>query len=221
MGKTLAEIIELIIDNNIKMIDFKLTDIDGRWRHLSIPAERLTESTMEHGIGFDGSNYGYAPIENSDMVFIPVLESAVIDRYAEVPTLSMIGDVRVIDLPKNRPFDQYPRNVAIRALEYMKEIGVADQMVIGPEYEFYLFDDCFSALDMNTERKIKENLKDLKDSSILIVSQRISTIMDADEILVIDNGEIVDRGTHDKLVESCDIYREIANIQIDYMEALL
>ena len=69
--------------------------------------------------------------------------------------------------------------------------------------------------------KIKENLKDLKDSSILIVSQRISTIMDADEILVIDNGEIVDRGTHDKLVESCDIYREIANIQIDYMEALL
>ena len=88
-------------------------------------------------------------------------------------------------------------------------------------HEFYLFDDCFSALDMNTERKIKENLKDLKDSSILIVSQRISTIMDADEILVIDNGEIVDRGTHDKLVESCDIYREIANIQIDYMEALL
>ena len=87
-------------------------------------------------------------------------------------------------------------------------------------HEFYLFDDCFSALDMNTERKIKDNLKDLKDSSILIVSQRISTIMDADEILVIDNGEIVDRGTHNKLLESCDIYQEIAKIQIDYMEAL-
>lgn len=88
------------------------------------------------------------------------------------------------------------------------------------EHEFYLFDDCFSALDMNTERKIKNNLKELKDSSILIVSQRISTIMDADEILVVDNGEIIDRGTHDRLVESCDIYREIANIQIDQMEAL-
>ena len=87
-------------------------------------------------------------------------------------------------------------------------------------HEFYLFDDCFSALDMNTERKIKDNLNDLKDSSILIVSQRISTIMDADEILVIDNGEIIDRGTHEKLVETCSIYREIANIQIDYMEAL-
>ncbi|MBO4267435.1 MAG: type I glutamate--ammonia ligase [Lachnospiraceae bacterium] len=141
MAKTLKDIQKLIKDQGIAMVDFKLTDIDGRWRHLSIPAERLTESTMEHGIGFDGSNYGYAPIENSDMVFIPVLDSAVIDRYAEIPTLSMIGDVRVIDLPKNRPFDQYPRNVAIRALEYMKEIGVADQMVIGPEYEFYLFDE--------------------------------------------------------------------------------
>jgi len=141
MVKTLKDIQKLISDMDIKMVDFKLTDIDGRWRHLSIPAERLTESTMEHGIGFDGSNYGYAPVENSDMVFIPVLESAVIDRYAEVPTLSMIGDVRVIDLPNNRPFDQYPRNVAIRALEYMKEQKIADRMVIGPEYEFYLFDE--------------------------------------------------------------------------------
>ena len=87
-------------------------------------------------------------------------------------------------------------------------------------HDFYLFDDCFSALDMNTERRIKENLKNLKDSSILIVSQRISTIMDADEILVIDNGEIVDRGNHDKLIESCEIYREIVKIQIDSMEAL-
>ncbi len=140
MAKTLQDVQKLISEQGIQMVDFKLTDIDGRWRHLSIPSERLNENVMEHGIGFDGSNYGYAPVENSDMVFIPVLDSAVIDRYAEVPTLSMIGDVRVIDLPDNRPFDQYPRNVAIRALEYMKDSGVADQMVIGPEYEFYLFD---------------------------------------------------------------------------------
>lgn len=92
--------------------------------------------------------------------------------------------------------------------------------IIG-KHDFYPFDDCFSALDMNTERKIKNNLKNLKDSSILIVSQRISTIMDADEILVIDNGKIIDRGTHSSLVESCKIYEEIVNTQIDSMEALL
>ena len=141
MAKSMKEIQKLIAEEGIRIIDFKLTDIEGRWRHLSIPAERLTEKTMEAGIGFDGSNYGYAPVENSDMVFVPVLESAVIDRYAKVPTLSMIGDVKVIDLPENRPFDQYPRNVAIRSLEYMKELGIADEMLIGPEYEFYLFDD--------------------------------------------------------------------------------
>ncbi len=140
MQKTLQDVLKMIKDNNIQMVDFKLTDIDGRWRHLSIPAERLSEDTMAQGIGFDGSNYGYAPVENSDMVFTPVLDSAVIDRYAEIPTLSMIGDVKIIDLPQNRPFDQYPRNVAIRALDYMKELGIADKMLIGPEYEFYIFD---------------------------------------------------------------------------------
>ena len=65
MSRSLQDVQKLIKENNIQMVDFKLTDIDGRWRHLSIPAERLTESTMEHGIGFDGSNYGYAPVENS------------------------------------------------------------------------------------------------------------------------------------------------------------
>ncbi|WP_405296247.1 ABC transporter ATP-binding protein [Methanobrevibacter sp.] len=92
--------------------------------------------------------------------------------------------------------------------------------IIG-QHDFYLFDDCFSALDMNTERKIKDNLDNLKDSSILIVSQRISTIMDADEILVLDNGEIIDRGTHSTLTETCDIYRKIVNTQIDSMEVQL
>ena len=150
MGKTLQDIQQLIKDNGIKMVDFKLTDIDGRWRHLSIPAERLNESTMEHGIGFDGSNYGYAKVENSDMVFIPVLDSAVIDPYTSIPTISMIGDVRVIALPENKPFDQYPRNVAIRSLEYMKELGVADKMIIGPEYEFYLFDSVKYSTDYHS-----------------------------------------------------------------------
>lgn len=81
--------------------------------------------------------------------------------------------------------------------------------------DFYLFDDCFSALDMNTEKIIKNNLKELKDASILIVSQRISTIKDADEIIVLDDGMIIDRGPHDKLIESCGIYREIVDSQVD------
>ncbi len=88
--------------------------------------------------------------------------------------------------------------------------------------DFYLFDDCFSALDMNTEAKVKENLKSLKeDSSMLIVSQRISTIMDADEIIVLDEGQIIDKGAHDYLNENCSIYREIVSSQIEYSKELL
>ena len=88
--------------------------------------------------------------------------------------------------------------------------------------DFYLFDDCFSALDMNTEAKVKENLKSLKeDSSMLIISQRISTIMDADEIIVLDEGEIIDKGSHDYLNENCSIYREIVSSQIEQSKELL
>lgn len=91
--------------------------------------------------------------------------------------------------------------------------------IIG-QHSFYLFDDCFSALDMQTEAKVKKNLENLsKDSSILIVSQRISTIMDADEIIVLDHGKIIDSGSHDYLNSNCDIYREIVTSQIDNMEA--
>ena len=88
--------------------------------------------------------------------------------------------------------------------------------------DFYLFDDCFSALDMNTEAKVKENLKSLKEnSSMLIISQRISTIMDADEIILLDEGEIIDKGSHDYLNENCDIYREIVSSQIEQSKELL
>ena len=143
MAKTLEQIQKLLKDEDIKIVDFKMTDVDGRWRHLSIPAGRLTEETMIYGIGFDGSSYGYAPVENSDMVFVPDLDSAVVDPFSEIKTLSMIGDVMIIDRPSNRPFDQYPRNVAKRAVQFMQEQGVADKMIIGPEYEFYIFDDVY------------------------------------------------------------------------------
>ena len=90
------------------------------------------------------------------------------------------------------------------------------------ERDFYLFDDCFSALDMNTEAKVKENLKSLKEnSSMLIISQRISTIMDADEIILLDEGEIIDKGSHDYLNENCDIYREIVSSQIEQSKELI
>ncbi|MDE6636074.1 MAG: glutamine synthetase beta-grasp domain-containing protein, partial [Lachnospiraceae bacterium] len=137
----IEEIRELCKEKDIRMIDFKMTDIDGRWRHITIPVERFGESTFTQGIGFDGSNYGYAPVEKSDMVFLPDPDTAYVDPFASVPTLTMCGNVWTIGKGENKPFDQYPKNVSLRAVEYMKETGIADRMIIGPEFEFYLFDN--------------------------------------------------------------------------------
>ena len=140
MAKTAQDIIRLIKENDIKMVDFKMVDINGQYRHVTIPAENFSEDTMKSGIGFDASNYGYAVVEKSDMVFIPDPDTALIDPFCAIPTLSMTGNAMIIDNPDNRPLKQYPRNIVLAAEKYMKDCGVADTMMILPEFEFYLFD---------------------------------------------------------------------------------
>ena len=146
MFNSVKDVLKFCEENLIRMIDFKMIDLDGRWRHITIPVERFNEDTMKFGIGFDASNYSYAPVEKSDMVFIPELSTAMVDPFCEVPTLSMLGDAMIIDKEANRPFDQYPRNVLKAANEFMKATGIADSMLIGPEFEFYLFDNMWYGL---------------------------------------------------------------------------
>ena len=140
MAKTVQEIMQLIREQNIQMVDFKMVDINGQYRHVTIPARNFSEETMKSGIGFDASNYGYAVVEKSDMVFIPDPDTAVIDPFCQIPTLSMTGNAMIIDNPENRPLAQYPRNIVLAANQYMKDCGIADTMLILPEFEFYLFD---------------------------------------------------------------------------------
>ncbi len=140
MFKNIAEAMRYIAEEEIEFIDFKLVDLKGRYRHLSIPAERLDEKLMKNGIGFDASNYGYASVEKSDMVFYPDLQSAVPDPFTERKTLSMLANVYVIREGDNIPFEQYPRNIVKAAVEYMKKQEIADEMIIGPEFEFSVFD---------------------------------------------------------------------------------
>ena len=141
MAKTVQHIMALIKQHDIKMVDFKMVDINGQFRHVTIPAKNFSESTMINGIGFDASNYGYAVVEKSDMVFIPDPETAVMDPFCQVPTLSMTGNAMIIDNPENRPLAQYPRNIVLAAEQYMRDSGIADTMLILPEFEFYLFDN--------------------------------------------------------------------------------
>ena len=140
MAKSIQDIMNLIQEQGIKMVDFKMVDINGQYRHVTILAENFSEETMKNGIGFDASNYGYAVVEKSDMGFIPDPDTAVIDPFCEIPTLSMTGNAMIIDDPENRPLPQYPRNIVLAAEKYMNDLGIADTMLILPEFEFYLFD---------------------------------------------------------------------------------
>ena len=140
MARSAKDLMEMIQENDIQMVDFKIVDINGQFRHVTIPASNFTEETIKDGIGFDASNYGYAVVEKSDMVFIPDLDTAVVDPFCGIPTLSITGNAMIIDYPNNRPLDQYPRNIVLAAEQYMKDTGIADTMLILPEFEFHLFD---------------------------------------------------------------------------------
>ncbi len=140
MIKSPKDLMKLIEEKGIQMIDFKIVDINGQFRHVTIPAKQFSEQTLQNGIGFDASNYGYAVVEKSDMVFIPDISTAVVDPFCEVPTLSVTGNAMIIDYPANRPLAQYPRNIVAAAEQYMKDLGIADTMLILPEFEFHMFD---------------------------------------------------------------------------------
>lgn len=139
MFKNYDELISFVNDRKIRIIDFKVVTLDGKWRHLSIPSSRLNEKIFTDGIGFDGSSYGYAVIENSDMIFIPDISTAFVDPFCEVPTLSMIADIYETN-GKTKRFEGDPRYIAKKAQEHLKSLRISDEYIIGPEFEFYLFD---------------------------------------------------------------------------------
>lgn len=98
-----------------------------------------------------------------------------------------------------------------------QRLAIARAIIRKPE--IYLFDDSFSALDFKTDAKLRANLKqETINSTVIIVAQRISSIMDADRIIVIDEGKIAGIGTHKELLQNCDIYKEIANSQLEKEE---
>ena len=98
-----------------------------------------------------------------------------------------------------------------------QRLSIARAIAINPE--IFVFDDSFSALDMKTDKILREELsKRTKDKTVIIVAQRISTIMNADQIIVLDEGKIVGKGTHDELMQSCETYRQIALSQLSKEE---
>lgn len=94
-----------------------------------------------------------------------------------------------------------------------QRLTIARALVRRPR--IYVFDDSFSALDFKTDAKLRQALRrETADATVIIVAQRVSTIMDADQIVVLDEGRIAGIGRHDELVRTCDVYREIVISQL-------
>lgn len=90
---------------------------------------------------------------------------------------------------------------------------------IAKDPKIFVFDDSFSALDLKTDAALRKALgENVKDSTVIIVAQRISTILHAEQILVLDDGEVVGKGTHEELLKTCEVYQQIAKSQLSARE---
>ena len=137
--RNLKGINDFIKRNKIEVIDLKCIDLTGRLHHLSLPVyDNIMSDLLKHGVGFDGSSYGFRKVENSDMIMIPDLETAVIDPFREAPTLSFYVNVFLTDDARTA-FSQDGRYIARRAKDVLKKYTGADTSLWGPEFEFYIF----------------------------------------------------------------------------------
>lgn len=134
------EVLAMCREKEVKAIDLRFTDFFGAWQHLTIPVGKLEEDTFDDGLGFDGSSIrGWQAINESDMLLVPVPDTAIVDPFAVIPTLSIICNVQ--DPITREDYSRDPRNVARKAVNYLKGTGIADTCFIGPEAEFFVFDD--------------------------------------------------------------------------------
>ena len=142
-------------------------------------------------------------------------ENATEERIEEAVKIAQSYDF-VMKKPDgfNSPISQGGTNVSGGQRQ---RLAIARAIVRKPE--IYVFDDSFSALDFKTDKSLREALSaETKEATVVIVAQRISTIIDADRIIVIEKGKVVGMGTHNELVKTCSVYKEIVDSQMNKEE---
>lgn len=149
---TPSDIRALIEENGVKIVDIKFTDLFGQWQHFSLPVEAFDiDEAIEEGLGFDGSSIrGFQSIENSDMVLKADPTSAFLDPFGKYPTLSVICNV--YDPLSGIAYTRDPRYVTAKAEAYLKGTGIADSVFVGPEAEFFIFDEVSYSTSQNTSQ---------------------------------------------------------------------
>src|SRR5437879_165676 len=148
--KTPSDVSKMIKDREVKLVDFKFTDLPGTWQHFTTTLSEYSEDIFTDGLGFDGSSIrGWKVINASDMLVVPDPATAWIDIFNAEPTLSLI--CTIVDPITREPYDRDPRGVAKKAEAYLKSTGIADTAYFGPEAEFFVFDNVRYASSDNTQ----------------------------------------------------------------------
>lgn len=142
-------------------------------------------------------------------------KDATIEEMRRAVEIAQIGDfIENADLGFGYPVSQGGNNFSGGQKQ---RLSIARAIIKKPD--IYIFDDSFSALDFKTDARLRAALKkEVTDSAVVIVAQRISTILDADQIVVLDDGHIVGKGTHKELMAGCPVYQQIAQSQLSEEE---
>jgi glutamine synthetase len=142
-------VLRYAVDEQVKFVDIRFTDLPGAWHHLTLPINQLTEDSFESGIGFDAlALRGWGSSNQSDMLLVPDPNRLWIDPFYEEPTLCLLANV--VDPMTKEGYDLDPRTVAARAEAYLRFTGIADSCFIGPEAEFFVFDHVSYHNEVNT-----------------------------------------------------------------------
>ena len=137
---TPSEVVAFAKEKEVKIVDFKFTDLPGMWHHFSIPATEFEEDLFEDGLGFDGSSIrGFQAINESDMLLFPDPDTAIVDPVCKIPTLSLICNIK--DPITLESYTRDVRHIAQKAEAYLRSTGIADTSYWGPEAEFFIFND--------------------------------------------------------------------------------
>lgn len=204
-GKTtLANLVPRLYDvtgGSIKLdgVDIRRLDMDLLWSRIGLVPQRpyLFSGTV-------ASNLRYGSPEATDD-----------QMWAALATAQAADFVEQMDGGLEAPIAQGGSNVSGGQRQ---RLSIARALIKRPE--IYVFDDAFSALDVATDARLRVALAaETRDAAVLIVAQRVSTIRDADQIIVLDSGRIVGRGTHAELLTECTTYQEIVHSQMSAEEA--
>ena len=138
--KTAKDVLKEIKDKDIKYVDFRFTDPRGKWQHVTFDVSMVDEDIFAEGTMFDGSSIaGWKAINESDMTLMPDPSTAQIDPFFAAPTMSIVCDI--LDPGTGQPYNRDPRGIAKKAEAYLKSTGIGDTVYVGPEAEFFIFDD--------------------------------------------------------------------------------